>query len=94
MKLVGKAYKDEKTKDLLLRLPTNAIAVIKHADIDEVSAAALIRHGPKAIVNFAPSSTGKFPNVGPRRLLEARISYMTFVLPPRSCLKRSRRGSC
>lgn len=73
MKLVGKAYKDEKTKDLLLRLPTNAIAVIKHADIDEVSAAALTRHGPKAIVNFAPSSTGKFPNVGPRRLLEARI---------------------
>ncbi|MCK9222331.1 MAG: putative cytokinetic ring protein SteA [Limnochordia bacterium] len=73
MKLVGKAYKDAKTKDLIQRLPANCIAVIKHADIDEVSASALVRRTPKAVVNFAPSSTGTYPNAGPRRLIDSKI---------------------
>ena len=49
------------------------IAVINHADIDRVAAEGLIGAGVGAVLNAAPSITGRYPNGGPIRLVEAGI---------------------
>lgn len=62
-----------KTKELCKRLRPGDIAIIDHTDLDEVAADGLIRSGVRAVVNAAPCITGRYPNTGPRRLLEAGI---------------------
>src|SRR4051794_25963129 len=49
------------------------IAVINHADIDRVAAEGLIAARVGAVVNAAVSVTGRYPNGGPIRLVEAGI---------------------
>jgi len=64
---------DARTKDLTKRLQPGEIAVINHADIDRVAAEGLIAAGVGAVLNAAPSMTGRYPNGGPIRLVEAGI---------------------
>jgi uncharacterized membrane-anchored protein len=71
--IVGPAGVDRRTKDLVKRLEEGDIAVIDHEDLDGVAAEGLILSGVAAVVNAAPSITGRYPNLGPRRLLEAGI---------------------
>lgn len=69
----GKVKVDKKTKELVKRLNPHDIAVIKHKDLDEIAAIALIKTKPKIIINCDHSISGKYPNLGPLRLLEANI---------------------
>ncbi len=64
---------DRRTKDLTKRMQLGEIAVIDHADIDRVAAEGLIGAGVGAVLNAAPSITGRYPNGGPIRLVEAGI---------------------
>ena len=62
---------DARTKNLTKRLRPGDIAVIDHQDIDQVSAEALLACRPAAVVNAAPSISGRYPNLGPEILVDA-----------------------
>ena len=64
---------DRRTKDLTKRMEFGEIAIIDHADIDRVAAEGLIAAGVGAVLNAAESMTGRYPNGGPIRLVEAGI---------------------
>ena len=64
---------DQRTKDLTKRMQPGEIAVINHADIDRVAAEGLIAAQVGAVLNAAVSITGRYPNGGPIRLVEAGI---------------------
>ena len=57
------------------------IAVIDHEDLDRVSAEALIACGIGGVVNAGRSITGRYPNLGPLRLLEAGIPLVDSIGP-------------
>lgn len=62
-----------RTKDLVKRLETGEVAVIDHADLDRVAAEDLTSSGVAAVVNIAPFSTGRYPNIGPAILARAGV---------------------
>ena len=64
---------DRRTKNLTKRLQPGDIAIIDHADLDRVSAEALIGRQVVAVLNAAPGISGRYPNLGPRLLVEAGI---------------------
>ena len=72
-RIVGRVHVDPRTKDLTKRLQPGDIAVIDHADLDRVAAEALVRCQVAAVLNAAPSTTGRYPNLGPGILLEENI---------------------
>ncbi len=69
----GMAKAGRKTKDLTKRLQPGDIAVIAHADLDEVAAQALAEAKVKAVLNGLSSISGRYPNLGPSHLLEQAI---------------------
>jgi uncharacterized membrane-anchored protein len=73
MMINGKAKVDKRTKNLVKRLCAHDIAIIDHADLDEVAAEGLIDCRPRAVVNASSSITGKYPNTGPLTLLRAGV---------------------
>jgi len=75
----GRAKKDKKTKNLINRLAPNDIAVIHHKDLDEIAAIQLRDKKVKAVVNAAPSISGKYPNRGPEILCSAGIPIIDSV---------------
>jgi uncharacterized membrane-anchored protein len=77
--LVAPARLDRRTKNLTRHLRPGDIAIIDHADLDRVSAESLLNCEVQAVVNAAPSMTGKYPNVGPQLLLEAGIPLIDDV---------------
>src|SRR5579875_160161 len=79
--LVGTARLDRRTKNLTRRLRPGDIAIIDHADLDRVSAESLLRCQVAAVVNAAPSITGRYPNLGPQLLAEAGIPLLDDVGP-------------
>lgn len=72
---------DRRTKNLTKRLRPGDIAVIDHADLDRVSAEALVACQPAAVVNAARSTTGRYPNVGPRIVHDAGIPLLDAAGP-------------
>ncbi|MDO5719947.1 MAG: putative cytokinetic ring protein SteA [Actinomycetaceae bacterium] len=77
----GRVRVDERTKKLARRLETGEIAVIDHADIDRVAAESLVSCRPAAVLNAAKSTTGRYPNLGPRILLDAGIPLIDDLGP-------------
>ncbi|HET6616245.1 MAG TPA: putative cytokinetic ring protein SteA [Gemmatimonadota bacterium] len=75
----GLARVDRRTKRLVLRLQPGEIAVIDHEDLDRVSAESLIAAGVGGVVNGARSISGRYPNLGPLRLVEAGIPLVDSV---------------
>ncbi len=72
---------DERTKNLTKRLEPADIAVIDHIDLDRVSAEALIRCKPAAVLNASKSISGRYPNLGPQLLIEANIPLIDDLGP-------------
>jgi len=77
--IVGVARADRRTKNLTKRLRPGDIAVIDHVDLDRVSAEALVAGKVAAVVNAAPSISGRYPNLGPEILLAAGVSLVDDV---------------
>jgi len=74
--VAGTARLDRKTKNLTKRLSPGDIAIIDHRDLDRLSAEGLIERQVGAVVNVAASISGRYPNHGPRLLLEAGIPLL------------------
>jgi uncharacterized membrane-anchored protein len=79
--LTGVARVDRRTKRLVKRLQPGDIAVINHEDLDRVAAETLVDAAPMAVVNAAPSITGRYPNLGPLMLCQAGIPLVDDVGP-------------
>ncbi|MEP7194678.1 MAG: putative cytokinetic ring protein SteA [Actinomycetota bacterium] len=75
----GTVRLDARTKNLTKRLRAGDIAVIDHLDIDRVSAEALLACKPVAVVNAALSITGRYPNMGPKIILDAGVPLIDNV---------------
>jgi uncharacterized membrane-anchored protein len=71
--VTGPARLDHRTKTLARRLAPGDIAIIDHVDLDRVSAEALISRQVAAVVNAAPSISGRYPNLGPQVLIDAGV---------------------
>ena len=69
----GPARLGRRTKHLTKHLQPGDVAVIDHCDLDRVSAEDLVAARVGAVLNCQPSSTGRYPNMGPLLLVEAGI---------------------
>jgi uncharacterized membrane-anchored protein len=76
---VRTARVDRRTKNLLRRVQPGEVAVIDHEDVDRVAAEELVAKGVSAVVNAAPSISGRYPNLGPLILVEAGIALVDNV---------------
>jgi uncharacterized membrane-anchored protein len=79
--VVATARLDQRTKNLIKRLKPGDIAIIDHIDLDRVAADALVRSQVKAVINVAPSISGRYPNQGPQVLIDAGIPLVDDVGP-------------
>src|SRR5260221_2268357 len=77
--VVAPARLDGRTKNLTRRLQPGDIAIIDHADLDRVSAESLLNRQVSAVVNAAPSMSGRYPNLGPQLLVEAGVPLVDDV---------------
>ena len=77
--VTGTVRLDRRTKNLTKRLRPGDIAVIDHVDVDRVSADSLVACRMGAVVNAAPSISGRYPNLGPGILVEAGIPLIDGV---------------
>jgi len=69
--VTGVARVGRRTKDLIKRLQPGEIAIIDHRDLDRVAGEGLADIGLAAVVNASPSISGRYPNSGPRCVVEA-----------------------
>ncbi len=76
---IGVVRLDRRTKQLTKRLRPGDIAVLDHVDVDRVSADALVACKVGAVVNAAPSTSGRYPNSGPGILVQAGIPLLDGV---------------
>lgn len=74
--VTGTARVGRRTTSLLRRLRPGDIAVIDHTDLDKVSADALVEREVAAVVNVADSTSGRYPNLGPRVLIDAGVPLL------------------
>ena len=79
--VTGTARVDARTKNLTKRLRPGDIAVIDHLDLDKVSAEALVGARVAAVVNVAPSTSGRYPNLGPEIVVAAGVPLLDGVGP-------------
>lgn len=77
--VAGTARVGRRTKDLAKRLRPGEIAVIDHRDIDRVAGESVAATGVAAVVNAAESISGRYPNSGPQRLVDAGIVVVDAV---------------
>ncbi len=69
----GPARVQRRTASLFGRLHAGDIAVLDHVDMDRDTAQALIDAGVVAVVNASAMISGRYPNLGPQRLVEAGV---------------------
>jgi uncharacterized membrane-anchored protein len=70
---------DRKTKQLCKRIQPHQIALLDHADVDEVAAESLLDARVQAVVNLSPYLTGTYPAEGAKRLLQAGVPLFEAV---------------
>jgi uncharacterized membrane-anchored protein len=75
----GVAHVDRRTKDLVKRIGRGEIAIIDHRDIDRVAGESLVAAGVIAVVNANASISGRYPNGGPIRIVQAGIPLLDDV---------------
>ena len=79
LEVSGTAKVGRRTKDLIKTLGPGDIAVIDHQDLDRVAGEGLAASGVAAVVNASPSISGRYPNGGPLRVVEAGIPLIDHV---------------
>lgn len=75
----GKVRLGKRTKELATVLQPREIAVIAHEDLDAIGAAGLIEAGALGVINACCSLTCRYPNLGPRLLLERKVPLLDNV---------------
>jgi uncharacterized membrane-anchored protein len=81
VRLHGHARAGVRTKQLVKKLQPGEIAVIRHEDLDEVAAEALIAARVKAVVNTSSFISGRYPNLGPLKLVQAGVVLLDEATP-------------
>ncbi len=71
--VTGVARVDRRTDTLMRRIGVGDIVVLNAIDLDRQTAEALVRAEVLAVVNAAPSISGRFPNLGPEILIAAGV---------------------
>lgn len=61
------------------RLQAGDIAVLDEVDLDGATARTLVARGVVAVVNAAPSTSGRYPNLGPSVLVDAGVPLLDGV---------------
>lgn len=79
MYVKGVARVDRRTKNLVKRLSAHEIAIINHADLDDVAARSLVAARVRAVINAASSMSNQYPNPGPLTLVQAGIMLVDNV---------------
>ena len=79
--LHGPARVERRAAALARRARPGDIAVLEHLDLDGTSARMLLDAGVAAVVNAAPSISGRYPNLGPQLLVQAGIPVLDQVGP-------------
>jgi len=74
--VAGVARLGKRTKQLVKRLRPGDVAIIDHRDLDRVSGEDLVVCGVAGVVNCAPSSSGRYPNMGPLLVAQAGIALV------------------
>lgn len=64
-----------------MRARPGDVAVIQHEDLDRVAAEGLAAAGVSAVLNAAPSISGRYPNLGPSILLDGGVPLIDRVGP-------------
>ncbi len=73
MVIKGALKAGRRTKDLVSRLAAGDVALIDHADLDEMAAKGLLSRGVSCVLNASQFCTGRYPNPGPQILLRAGV---------------------
>ena len=81
-RVVGPARLGKRTKDLVKRLEVGEIAIIDHADLDRIAAEDLAASRVAGVINVAPFSTGRYPNIGPLILARSGVVLVEAVGAP------------
>ena len=89
--LAATARVDRRVEALLRRVKPGEIAVLDEVDLDRATAEALVAARVGAVVNAAPSTSGRYPNLGPEVLLAAGIVLVDGV--GAEIMTRARDGS-
>ncbi|EIE99740.1 putative cytokinetic ring protein SteA [Saccharomonospora glauca] len=89
--ITGTARVGRRVRDVLRRISPGEIAVIDYVDLDRATADALVRARVAAVVNAAPSISGRYPNLGPEVLLKAGVPLIDHA--GGELLRRVRDGS-
>lgn len=79
--LHGTARVEPRAGALAHRAKPGDIAVLDHLDLDGASARMLIDAGVTAVVNAAPSISGRYPNHGPELLVQSGVVLLDRVGP-------------
>jgi uncharacterized membrane-anchored protein len=79
--LVALACVDRSTDALLRRIKSGEIAVLDQQDLDRATADGLVAAGAVAVVNAAPSISGRYPNLGPEVLVASGVLLIDSVGP-------------
>lgn len=77
--ITGTAKVERRAGRLLPRLRTGDVAVIDHVDLDRATAQGLVDSGVVAVVNAAPMFSGRYPNLGPKVLVDAGVLVLDRV---------------
>lgn len=79
--VVGAARLERDNAALSRKLKPGDIAIIDHIDLDRTHAEALVDRGVRAVINVSPSTSGRYPNLGPQVLGHAGILIVDAVGP-------------
>jgi uncharacterized membrane-anchored protein len=77
--VIGSARVDRRADALARRVGRGDVAVFDQVDLDRRTADALVAAGVTAVINAAPSISGRFPNLGPEILVSAGIMLIDGV---------------
>ena len=77
----GRVRAGRESAALISRLAPGDIAVLDHLDLDGTTAQALVDCRVAAVVNAAPSTSGRYPNLGPRVLVDNGVLLLDDVGP-------------
>jgi len=76
---IGVARISRNTGALLERVGHGDVVILDQVDLDRSTANALVTAGVQAVVNAAPSVSGRYPNLGPEILLAEGITLIDEV---------------
>lgn len=79
--VTGVARLERDNRKLSHKVKSGDIVVIDHIDLDRTHAEALVSRGVRAVVNVSPSTSGRYPNLGPQILAHAGIPIVDQVGP-------------